>query len=184
MSQSNFKLKKLENAPDGDKFKGFNCGNDFLNKVTKTLVTKDGLDEFKPFVLVDTAVNNRYIGYITLQSHSIDKQEFKGQFSSYGNNVPVQLIQFIAVDKKYQKQGHGELLLQTVFKSAVAISKVTGTTGVVLESHPDAVEFYTRMGFTTLKVEHKHGLDLSFMWISIADIRYAMEDTEPELSPG
>ena len=178
MSQSSYRVKKLQDAPEGLKFEGFDCGDKLLNKVARQLTAKEGRNELKAIVLIDTGDNNRYIGYATLQSHHLSKDEFNGSHGQYGNNVAVQLIQYIAVDEKHQKSGFGRLLLQTILKTVLAISELTGVEGVILKSHPRAIDFYLSLGFSPLSIETiptpEGELDLTLMHMNLAEIRDAL----------
>ena len=66
--------------------------------------------------------------------------------------VPVLRLARLAVDESVQGRGMGNALVRHVFRLALKMSEEYGCVGIVVDSKPDAVEFYTRVGFSPLEI--------------------------------
>jgi ribosomal protein S18 acetylase RimI-like enzyme len=60
------------------------------------------------------------------------------------------LLARLAVDRRFQHRGIGELLLLHAVDRAVAVGRQVGCRGVVVDAYPKAVSWYEKFGFVVL----------------------------------
>lgn len=58
----------------------------------------------------------------------------------------------VAVDERFQRQGIGKLLLKSIFELALDIRDQVGCFGIVVDAKPEAVTFYSALGFLVIEV--------------------------------
>lgn len=149
-------FKLLEKKFDKNTFDcGYNLLNDYLKKQARQDVDRD---LSACFVLVDEAdvVN----GYYTLSANSIKRDDFPENLlkklpPSYPD-LPAVLLGRLAVDKRLQGKGYGEILLIDALKRCYEISESLGTIAVIVDPIDEKVEkFYDRYGFILLPTSKK-----------------------------
>ncbi|MCU7693417.1 GNAT family N-acetyltransferase [Haoranjiania flava] len=132
----------------------FDCGKEPLNNYLKTQAGQDIKRKLSAcFVLSQNDANIQ--GYYTLSNNSIPLNSFPEHIrkklpKSY-NAIPTTLLGRLAIDKKYQGQGIGKILLIDALKRSYEISKEIGSFAVVV--HPideEAERFYTKYDFIKL----------------------------------
>lgn len=137
----------------------FNCGYTLLDDYLKRQARQDVDRNLSAcFVLVDDAdiVN----GYYTLSANAIKRDDFpelllKKLPPSY-QDLPVVLLGRLAVDKRLQGQGYGEILLIDALKRCYEISESLGTIAIVVDPIDEkAQKFYERYGFILLPTSQK-----------------------------
>lgn len=137
----------------------FNCGYTLLDDYLKRQARQDVDRNLSAcFVLVDDAdiVN----GYYTLSANAIKRDDFpelllKKLPPSY-QDLPVVLLGRLAVDKRLQGQGYGEVLLIDALKRCYEISESLGTIAIVVDPIDEkAQKFYERYGFILLPTSQK-----------------------------
>lgn len=155
--------------------KDFDCGdqflNDFLQKQCAKKVKAD-LIRGNVAVLVD-----RVVGYITLQVHCLEKGYFEKE-KGLPRQVPVLMIDQVAIDKNFQGRGIAKDLLSRAFHSAIIVGREAGLKGVTLWSHPRALGFYKLIGMEPINSKSINDIELTLMYINIATIEAAVSDTE------
>jgi len=130
----------------------FESGSEPLDTYLKQRASQDarcGITQ--PYVIADHDLN--VIGYHTLTSASIDLADLP---PSLANKLPrhgtlgATLIDRLAVDRKYQRQGIGAMLVADAVERALH-QNPTGTIAVVVDAIDDAaVAFYQTLGFILL----------------------------------
>jgi len=126
--------------PDLDRFLVKYAGqNQFRHHIGTTYVAVEG---------------GRILGYATVAAGCI---EGEGLPSATGRKLPryplpVLRLARLAVDSALQSRGVGGALLRHVFLLALNMSNDFGCVGVVVDSKPEAVDFYSRFGFSPLDV--------------------------------
>lgn len=149
----------------------FDCGDKFLNDFAKKkLISYERADYHKAFVAVD---DGKLKGYATISAKHLVSSDFGEELLplSSPKNVPVIMLEQIAVDAQSQGQGIGRRLMKRILKSAFIASASIGTKGVALWSHPDALKFYRSIGFKELQSERKGNLTLTLMFLPIEMLR-------------
>lgn len=137
----------------------FNCGYTLLDDYLKKQARQDVDRNLSAcFVLVDAA--DMVNGYYTLSANAIKRDDFpelllKKLPPSY-QDLPVVLLGRLAVDKRLQGQGYGEILLIDALKRCYEISESLGTIAIVVDPIDEkAQKFYERYGFILLPTSQK-----------------------------
>ena len=116
---------------------------------------------------------NKVIGYYTLSSGSISKEEIPDNVSKKlprNSDIPFAAIGRLAIDKNYHGKGLGGYLLVDAFTEIFKVSEVLGIAGVFVDPIDDAaIKFYERFGFIKLKTSDR-------MFLPMATIRELLMD--------
>lgn len=136
------------------KRENFDCGKELLTNYLKTQAGQDVKRKLSAcFVLAENEYSIK--GYYTLSNSSIPLKNFpepiqKKLPKSY-QSIPVTLLGRLAIDKKYQDQGIGKVLLIDALKRSYAISKEIGSFAVVVDPIDEEAEnFYKKYDFIKL----------------------------------
>ncbi|WP_295220621.1 GNAT family N-acetyltransferase [uncultured Chryseobacterium sp.] len=132
----------------------FDCGRELLTNYLKTQAGQDVKRKLSAcFVLSENASSIK--GYYTLSNSSIPLKSFpepiqKKLPKSY-HSIPVTLLGRLAIDKKYQRQGIGKILLIDALKRSYEISQEIGSFAVVVDPIDEEAEsFYKKYDFIKL----------------------------------
>ena len=129
--------------------KDFSCGVDSLDQFFRTRSSQDSRKTLTAvFVL---AAGSTVLGYYTLSAYTIEPGELPEdvarKFPSYPK-LPATLIGRLAVDRRYQGQGLGEVLLMDALRLALSNTATVGSIAVVVEAENEkAQSFYLSYGF-------------------------------------
>ena len=141
-------LNKKHNRED------FDCGKELLNNYLKTQAGQDIKRKLSAcFVLSQNG--ERIQGYYTLSNNSIPLNSFPEHIQkklpkSY-NSIPTTLLGRLAIDKKFQGQGIGKILLIDALKRSYQISEEIGSFAVVTDPIDEEAEmFYKKYDFIKL----------------------------------
>jgi GNAT superfamily N-acetyltransferase len=132
----------------------FDCGKELLTNYLKTQARQDIERKLSAcFVLPKNEANIK--GYYTLSNNSIPLSSFpdhlQKKFPKSSIAIPTTLLGRLAIDKKYQGQGIGKILLIDTLKRCFQISKEIGSYAVVVDPIDDEAEmFYTKFDFIKL----------------------------------
>ena len=132
--------------------KDFDCGKELLNDYLKNQVRQDVKRKLSAcFVLADSETKVIQ-GYYTLSNNSIPLSSFSEQIQnklpkSY-KSIPTTLLGRLAIDKKYQGNGIGKILLIDALKRSYGISNEIGSFGIIVDPIDDeAKNFYQKYDF-------------------------------------
>lgn len=132
----------------------FECGKDLLNHYIRHQASQDMKRKLAAcFILTD--MNNDVQGYYTLSNSSISLDDLpelhrKKLPLSY-LSIPATLLGRLAVDKKYQGNGIGKVLLMDALHRSYQISKEIGSFAVVVDPiDKEADIFYAKYDFIKL----------------------------------
>ncbi len=131
---------------------GFDCGDDDLNAFIKNLAL---LFQHRHFgvTVVCTDSAGKMVGYYTLcpaciQRDNLPKKTLTGPRP---NPIPAFRICRLAVDKSYQGNGYGKILLVHALKKCLEQAKQIGGSIVLIDAkHEQAKRFYEHFGFVSL----------------------------------
>lgn len=137
--------------------KTFDCGvpvlNDFLHKTARQHRDK-GLSN--TFVMLDNNAPQEILGFFTLSFLEVDTSTLPGKYSHRlpkSSRLPAAKLARLAVDKRCQGKGYGDLLLADAIKKIVATIKESGgITGFFVDAKDENVkQFYILYGFIPLE---------------------------------
>jgi ribosomal protein S18 acetylase RimI-like enzyme len=130
--------------------KSFDCGVTALNHYLQRFANQDQKRSLtKVYVLLDQDI---IIGYYTLSAHSVlrDDLPVDTKSGSYGE-VPFLLLGRLAIDKRYQGKGFGDMLIVHAFKNTRLAAEKIGILGIIVDAKDDkASSFYEGFGFKKL----------------------------------
>lgn len=140
--------------------KEFSCGKDMLDNYLHKQANQDIKRKLSVCFVLNDKENNILKGYYTLANNSISQklipQKFRKKFPKSYTSIPVTLLGRLAVDKRFQKQGIGRLLLIDALKKSYEISKSIGSFAVIVDPLDiDAIKFYNLYGFIKLPDSEK-----------------------------
>jgi GNAT superfamily N-acetyltransferase len=131
----------------------FESGNSSLDAYLKQRASQDARRRIAvPYVVADDDGN--VLGYYTLTSTSIDIGELPPDIAKklpgHGVILGATLIGRLAVDRRYQGQDIGALLVADALDRAL-LQNPAGTIAVIVDALTDeATRFYQKLGFTLL----------------------------------
>ncbi len=132
----------------------FNCGKELLTSYLKIQAGQDMKRKLAAcFVLCGNESSVK--GYYTLSNTGIPLKSFPESIQkklpkSY-HSIPATLFGRLTIDKKYQGQGIGKILLIDALKRCYEISQEIGSFAVVVDPIDDkAEEFYKKYDFIKL----------------------------------
>jgi ribosomal protein S18 acetylase RimI-like enzyme len=133
----------------------FECGKSMLDTYIQRQANQDIRRKLSAcFVVVDED-KITIKGYYTLSNNSIPLEEvpesFKKKLPKSYASIPVTLLGRLAVDRRYQKQGIGELLLIDALKRSHIASESIGSFAIIVDPlDKEAQKFYKKYGFIDL----------------------------------
>ena len=139
--------------------KSFKCGQHTLDYyLRRYALANDQADVSRAFVAVPTG-QARVAGYYTLSSGQIEADITPDPGSPYP--MPIVLLGRLAVDRAFQGQGLGSLLLIDALRRSLRAGESVGIRAVVIDAIDDpAKRFYEHFGFREL-LDHPRHLFLS-----------------------
>lgn len=142
-------MQILSLTPDHDR-QGFDCGrrelNDWLQQVARQHQDK-GLS--KTFVAVCEEEPARICGYHALTLAELENRHLPAEWSKkLPRRIPAIRLGRLAVDRRFQGQGLGELLLVDALTRAQRIYREAGGIGLFVDALDDRTAgYYRRFGF-------------------------------------
>ena len=133
----------------------FSCGKDLLDNYFWKQAKQDVKRKLAAcFVSIDQE-SVKVKGYYTLSSNSISNDLipdfFKKNLPNSYSSIPTILLGRLAVDKRFQGQGFGAMILIDALKRCFEISDSVGAFAVIVDPLDDAAElFYQKYGFIKL----------------------------------
>jgi GNAT superfamily N-acetyltransferase len=146
-----FTVRRL--VPDDDRT-DFTSGNIDLDRFFQRYA---GQNQFRhhigtTYVAVDD--RGRIVGFATVAASELTvgrlPQQRRRQLPAYP--LPVLRLARLAVDERHQRRGVASAVLRAVFILARRMATDIGCIGVVVDAKPEAVEFYSRLGFLAVEV--------------------------------
>ena len=157
----------------------FSCGTGRLDNFLKRTARKHQEGDFSRVWVATEGGRPEILGFYALNAHSLEGDDLPADLTRNAprhGDIPAVYLSMIAVDRRYQGQGLGRILLADALKRAAAAADQIGIKAVVLDviedGGPEAAEkrraFYAAMGF-----QHLPSRPLR-MFISIETIRKAL----------
>ena len=128
---------------------GFDCGVPELNSFLKATARQHG-EKGISRTLVLTEDNNKILGFFTLTLCEVTAdglpQAYASKYPSHG--LPAVRLGRLAVSRKHQGKGYGELLLVEAIHRTLLIADHAGLVGLFVDAKDDrAQSFYKHFGF-------------------------------------
>lgn len=138
----------------------FDCGREPLNAWFRRHAWSNRLSGASRVNVLDDAESGRIVGYVTLSATQIERAFLcKAQQRNSLDPVPAILLGQLAVDKKFQGQGHAKNLLLFALKTSLYVSKSIGSIAVVTHPLDDNLRrFYVRWGFRDLPFDPRRAM--------------------------
>ncbi len=138
----------------------FSCGNDMLDVYLRKQANQDIKRKLSACFIINDKEKNLIKGYYTLSSNSIPLNivpaDIRKKLPKSYNSIPTILLGRLAVDKQFQAQGIGKMLLIDALKRSFKISKSIGSFAVVVYPiDSQAKSFYCKYGFIQLPDSQK-----------------------------
>ena len=132
--------------------KTFDCGEPSLNTYLHRYARQNIKNRInRVFIASPVDSEKSIVGYYTLSAGSISADDLplkqKNRLPNYP--VPIALLGRLAVDKQYQGQRLGSVLLADAIQRIEQASEVLAVYAIVVEAlNPSVAEFYQGFGFT------------------------------------
>jgi predicted GNAT family N-acyltransferase len=141
----------------------FDCGVAALNRYLREQAGQDGKKKIAATFILAGDAPPVIAGYYTLSSTSVNVGELPKTLAKKLPRYPLMpatLIGRLAVERRYQGKGCGELLLADALKRSLISTQQIGSVAVVVDAKDDnAKAFYTHFQFIPL-VDDDHRLFL------------------------
>lgn len=143
-----------------DPVDAFDCGRASMNQWLRRHAQRNhdaGLSRVTVLTDMRTGV---IVGYVTLSAGQIQREYLpKPAQRNRPENIPIILLGQMAVDLRFQRQGHARQLLFHALKTSVALAKEIGCFGVLTHPLDETVRaFYQRFGFEDLPFDPRRGM--------------------------
>jgi ribosomal protein S18 acetylase RimI-like enzyme len=132
----------------------FDCNSEPLNRYLRQTARQHNQKGIsRTFVLVDTKNPKIIIGFFTLCICEVRVEKLTGELAKkYPLIVPGVKLARLGVDKNWQRQGIGEILMVEAMKKAIVIADNAGVIGLFVDAKDEqAKEYYSRYGFVSLQ---------------------------------
>ncbi|MEN8177588.1 MAG: GNAT family N-acetyltransferase [Pseudomonadota bacterium] len=143
-------IRRLESLDDRS---GFHSGNIDLDRFFQRYA---GQNQFRHHIGTTylAVQGNRITGFVTVSSGEMVADRLSKALRSRLPSYPLPILRIarLAVDERYQGHGIGRLLLRAMLELALEMRDRAGCIGVVVDAKPDAVAFYSTLGFKTIEL--------------------------------
>ena len=149
-----FTLSALDPLQTYQDQKRFECGNPVIDKFVRNDIKTNVKKRLSvAHVLLDSAENNRFVGFYTLAQHQISLDALSAlELGSMPRLLPCTRLVMLGVASTYQKQKLGLKLMKHALQITKEISKTgIGGVGLYLDADIAAVGFYQSLGFALLE---------------------------------
>ena len=154
-------MKTIEPLHKNHNREQFDCGVEVLNQflrttarqhlqkgISRTFVLSDRLND--PIEQQDCL--QHIIGFFTLTICEISSEKLPSTIANkYPSQVPGVKLARLAVDKQWQRQGIGEILMVEAMQRALIVADTAGGVGLFVDAKDESAQsYYARYGFITL----------------------------------
>jgi len=150
----------------------FDCGEEVLNTFLQTLARQQQVKGIsKTFVLVDSARPKTIMGFFSLAACEVVSENLPPALArKYPSRAPGAKLARLAVDRKIQGQGYGQLLMVEAMKKALLVAENIGIIGFFVDAkHHAARNYYAQFGFISFRHEPLE------MFLPLATLREALK---------
>jgi GNAT superfamily N-acetyltransferase len=144
------RVRRLESRDDRSEFRS---GNIDLDRFFQRYA---GQNQFRHHVgTTYVAVQGDHItGFVTVSSGEMVAEKLTKSLRKRLPAYPLPILRLarLAVGERFQGHGVGKLLLRAILELALEMRDRVGCIGVVVDAKPDAVDFYSTLGFTPIEL--------------------------------
>jgi predicted N-acetyltransferase YhbS len=150
----------------------FDCGRDSLNTWFQRHAWVNQVSSASRANVIADDASRQIVAYVTLSAAQIERAFLpKSQQRNQPDPVPVLLLGQLAVDTRYQGQGHATTLLRFALEASLRAAEIVGSIGVITHPLDDGVRgFYARWGFQDLPFDPRRA-----MLVRMADLQRSFE---------
>ncbi len=149
-AEQEIRIRRLEPRDDRS---GFRSGNINLDRFFQRYAGQNQFRHHIGTTYVATQADS-VVGLVTVSSGEIVAQRLsktlRKRLPSYP--LPILRIARLAVDERFQGHGIGRLLLRAMLELALEMRDRAGCIGVVVDAKPEAVAFYSALGFKNIEL--------------------------------
>ena len=137
---------------ENDPREAFDCGRDGMNTWFHRNGWNNHINGISRVTIVTEIETGLIAAYATLSAAQIQRAFVrKSEQRNRPDPIPVTLLGQLAVDVRFQSQGLAGDLLQVMLKTALAVSYIIASAGVVTHPLDDGLRgFYQKFGFSDL----------------------------------
>lgn len=132
---------------------GFRSGNIDLDRFFQRYA---GQNQFRHHIGTTyvAAQGGQITGFVTVSSGEMVAEKLTKSLRKRLPAYPLPILRLarLAVDERFQGHGVGKLLLRAILELALEMLDRVGCIGVVVDAKPDAVDFYSTLGFTLIEL--------------------------------
>lgn len=174
MSVNTIVLERLDITKSYNGIKKFDCGHEMINRFAINSLKQNVKNSMcQAYVLLDTSLNDKFIGYYTIMAFSISKEVFNTAPSGSTKQIPVLRLVMLGVDLSYSGQGLGSKLLKHSLELTHRLAAQTGIAGLYLDAEDGKHDFYRNRGFVGIQ-DPDPLTNILPMFISVSTIEEAM----------
>jgi GNAT superfamily N-acetyltransferase len=144
-AKQEIRVRRLEPRDDRSEFRS---GNIELDRFFQRYA---GQNQFRHHIGTTYVVvlGDQITGFVTVSSGAMVAEKLTKNLrrSLPAYPLPILRLARLAVDERFQGHGIGRLLLRAMLELAMEMRDRTGCIGVVVDAKPDAVNFYSSLGF-------------------------------------
>ena len=175
MSSNTIVLECFDITKSYNGIKKFDCGHEMINRFAINSLKQNVKNNMcQAYVLLDTSVNNKFIGYYNIMAFSIAKEAFNIAPRGSTKQIPVLRLVMLGVDAAYAGEGLGSKLLKHSLELTHRLAAQTGIAGLYLDAEDGKHGFYRDRGFVGIQ-EPDPITNILPMFISVDTIKDAMQ---------
>lgn len=168
--------KTIELLSKKHKKEHFECGKEMLDKYIRSQASQDVKRKLSACFVWEDPDTELLQGYYTLANSSIAPEtipeKWRKKLPKSYTSIPATLLGRLAVDRRFQGKGVGQILLVDALKRSYEISRDVGSFAVVVDLIDiEAEKFYEKFGFIKLP-------DSGKMFIAMQTLRELFEESE------
>jgi GNAT superfamily N-acetyltransferase len=168
-------IRRLEEA---DEVNVFDCGDDSLSHYLKLYACANQQKSSigVTYVAVDEAAPRTVIGYFTLATASVPRDQFPKKYvrGLPPYHLPLILLARLAVDRRFSGKGLGHALISEAFKIALRVADEVGCRCMITDAYRERTDWYAKYGFVPLEGTAESGPQR--MFLDIRTLRLALKE--------
>jgi GNAT superfamily N-acetyltransferase len=167
-------IRRLE---EFDEVENFDCGDASLNSYLQrhAWTNQQKVSIGVTYVALEQAAPRTVLGYFTLATSSVPRERFPKKYvrGLPPYDLPLILLAWLAVDKRFSGRGLGHALLSEALKITLRVADEVGCRCIITDVYRDKVAWYARYGFIPIESSAKNGPQR--MFLDVRTIRTAYE---------